>query len=67
MIRANLTSHADRTCDQHSLGLEPWPGEQARWSLLFSLFLDEYIDQITTKFEVIALYIDDSLLIFTKK
>ena len=34
------------------------------WSILFPLLLAEYIDQVTTKFEVIPLYIDDFLLIY---
>ena len=34
------------------------------WSILVPLLLAEYIDQVTTKFEVIPLYIDDFLLIY---
>lgn len=34
------------------------------WSIPFPLLLAENIDQVTTKFEVIPLYIDDFLLIY---
>lgn len=34
------------------------------WSIPFFLILAEYIDQVTTKFDVIPLYIDDFLLIY---